>query len=89
VYLAEAMFDRATYPGVINLGYRPTVSTGQPERILEIHLLDFERDIYGKELEVRFLQYLRPEKKFENVEALVRQIGLDVQMARKLSQPQD
>src|SRR5213596_4122824 len=83
VYFAQASLDGAVYPGVINLGYRPTVSR-EKERVLEIHLLDFDRDIYGKDLEVRFIQYLRPEQKFENVDALVRQIELDVHQARKL-----
>jgi riboflavin kinase/FMN adenylyltransferase len=85
VYFAEARLDGLIYPGVVNLGYRPTVGTGKSERTLEIHLFDFERDIYGKDLEVRFIRYLRPEKKFENVEALVRQIDLDVKQARELS----
>jgi riboflavin kinase/FMN adenylyltransferase len=84
VYFAGAKMDGVAYPGVVNLGYRPTVSSSKTERILEIHLLDFERDIYGKDLEVRFIRYLRPEKKFENIDALVRQIEFDVQQARKL-----
>jgi riboflavin kinase / FMN adenylyltransferase len=70
---------------VVNLGYRPTVGACKSERTLEIHLFDFERDIYGKDLEVRFIRYLRPEKKFESVEALARQIDLDVKQARELS----
>jgi riboflavin kinase/FMN adenylyltransferase len=85
VYFAEAKLDGIIYPGVVNLGYRPTVATGRSERILEIHFFDFERDIYGKDLELRFIRYLRPEKKFESVEALVRQIDLDVKLARELS----
>ncbi len=85
VYFAEAKLEGVIYPGVMNLGYRPTVDTRKSERILEIHLFDFDHDIYGKDLEVRFIRYLRPEKKFESVEALVRQIGLDVKQARKLS----
>jgi riboflavin kinase/FMN adenylyltransferase len=85
VYFAEAKLEGVIYPGVVNLGYRPTVDTTKSERILEIHLFDFDRDIYGKDLEVQFIRYLRPEKKFESVEALVRQIGLDVKQARKLS----
>jgi riboflavin kinase/FMN adenylyltransferase len=85
VYFAQAKLDGVMYPGVVNLGYRPTVDTGKSERILEIHLLDFESDIYGKDLEVRFIRYLRPEKKFESVEALARQIDLDVKQARELS----
>ena len=84
VYFAEATLDGTLYPGVVNLGYRPTVSSGQSERVLEIHLLDFDRDIYGEDLEVRFVRYLRPEKKFENVDALVCQIQLDVKQAREL-----
>ena len=84
VYFAQATLNGIVHPGVVNLGYRPTVSSDKAERVLEIYLLDFDRDIYGKDLEVRFVQYLRPEKKFENVEALVRQIELDVQQARQL-----
>jgi riboflavin kinase/FMN adenylyltransferase len=84
VYFAQATLDGVVYPGVINLGYRPTVSSGKSERVLEIHLLDFDHDIYGKDIEVRFVRYLRPEQKFENVDALAQQIELDVQQARKL-----
>lgn len=84
VYLAEARIDRTLSHGVVNLGYRPTVSKGNSERILEIHLLDFDRDIYGSDLEVRFIRYLRQEKKFENIDALVRQIEADVKQAREL-----
>jgi riboflavin kinase/FMN adenylyltransferase len=83
VYFAEAMLDGLVHPGVINLGYRPTVTSAKSERVLEIYLLDFDHEIYGKDLEVRFVRYLRPEQKFENLDALVRQIELDVQQARK------
>ena len=85
VYFAQATLNGTTYPGVVNLGYRPTVSSSnKAERVLEIHLLDFDHDIYGEDLEIRFVRYLRPEQKFENLDALVRQIELDVQQARKL-----
>src|SRR4026209_2091862 len=85
VYFAEARLDGVAYPGVVNLGYRPTMSSGRSDRILEIYLLDFDREIYGKDLELRFARYLRAEKKFENVDALVRQIERDVQQARELA----
>jgi riboflavin kinase/FMN adenylyltransferase len=84
VYFAQATLDGVIYPGVVNLGYRPTVSSGKSERVLEIHLLDFDREIYGKDVEVRFVRYLRPEQKFENLDALARQIEFDVQQARQL-----
>jgi len=83
VYFAEAKLDGVVYPGVVNLGCRPTVSS-KNERVLEIHLLDFNRGIYGKDIEVRFIRYLRPEKKFANVDALVRQIKADVKQAHEL-----
>ena len=85
VYFAEAKLDGVIYPGVVNLGYRPTISSGRSDRILEVYLLDFDRDIYGKGLELRFIRFLRAEKKFENVDALVRQIERDVQQARELA----
>ena len=83
VYAAEARIDGELYRGVINLGIRPTVSSGKSERVLEIHLFDFNRDIYGRDVEVRFLKFLRPEKKFENLDALVQQIRQDVEQARQ------
>jgi len=82
VYVAEARIDGDLHRGVINLGIRPTVSAGKSERVLEIHLFDFNRDIYDRDVEVRFLKFLRPEKKFENLDALVQQIRRDVEQAR-------
>ena len=86
VYAAEAKIDSELHRGVINLGVRPTVSGGKSERVLEIHLFDFDRDVYGRDVEVRFLKFLRPEKKFENIDALVAQIRRDVEEARALFQ---
>ena len=66
-----------------NLGHRPTVAHGTPERLLELHLFDLDRDIYGEDMEVRFVRFLRPEKKFETLEALSAQIAADVKEARQ------
>ena len=84
VYVAEARIDGELYRGVINLGIRPTVSSGKSERVLEIHLFDFNRDIYGHDVEVRFLKFHRPEKKFQDLDTLVQQIRQDVEQARQL-----
>ena len=84
VYAAEAKIANGLQRGVINLGVRPTVSGGKSERVLEIHLFDFDRDIYGQDVEVRFLKFLRPEEKFENLDALVKQIRRDVEEARAI-----
>jgi riboflavin kinase/FMN adenylyltransferase len=87
VYLAEARIDGRLHQGVINLGVRPTIKEQQSERVLEIHLLDFDYDIYGQDVEVRFLRYLRPEKKFNNIDELVSQITTDVRQARETLAP--
>jgi riboflavin kinase/FMN adenylyltransferase len=84
VYAAAARLADGVHLGVANLGVRPTVTTGKSERVLEIHLFDFDRDIYGRDVEVRFVKYLRPEAKFANVDALVAQIRRDADQARQL-----
>ena len=83
VYVTEARIGGTLYRGVAKLGFRPTVAAAKAERLLELHLFDLDREIYGEEMEVRFLRYLRPEQKFANVEALKAQIAADVRQARE------
>ena len=83
VYVTEARIGGAFYRGVANLGLRPTVAGQESERLLELHLFDLDREIYGEEMEVRFLRYLRPEQKFADLEALKAQIAADVRQARE------
>ncbi len=68
------------WPGIANVGRRPTVD-GVREQ-LEVHLLDFQGDLYGKHVKVDFLRYLRPERRFESLDALRLQIQKDEQEAR-------
>ncbi len=84
VYAAEAKLDGAVMRGVVNLGYRPTVEQAKPERLLELHLFDMDRDIYGEDVEVRFLRFLRPEQKFGSLDELKAQISRDVNDARRV-----
>lgn len=65
--------------GVANIGVRPTFEAG---RSLEVHLLDFEGDLYGRRLRVAFVARLRGERKFDGVDALVAQLGRDVEEGR-------
>jgi riboflavin kinase / FMN adenylyltransferase len=67
-------------PGVANLGIRPTVGGTRP--LLEVHLFDFDRDIYGAHISVRFVQKLRDEQRFPNLDALKAQIAADAAAAR-------
>ncbi len=68
--------------GVASLGIRPTLKQ-DAKPVLEVHLFEFAQQIYGKHLRVEFLQKLRDEKKFPNLEALTRQIALDVENAKQ------
>ena len=63
--------------GVANLGVRPTIS-GTAKLLLEVHLLNFNEDIYGQHVQVTFLEKIRDEMKFENINALIEQIKKDV-----------
>lgn len=72
------------YRGVANLGARPTVD-GLEERLLEVHILDFSEDIYGRTLQIRFLNFLREIRKFDSLDALKAQIFRDVQAAKHIS----
>jgi riboflavin kinase/FMN adenylyltransferase len=82
IYAVRMMVDGVMQNGVASWGRRPTVDNGPPW--LEIHLLDFKGDLYGKEVEVRFVSWLRPEEKFDGLEALVAQIEKDVAQARAI-----
>ncbi len=73
-------------PGVANIGTRPTV-LGDSRLLLEAHLFDFQRTIYGSHLEVEFRRHLREERKFASFEELRRQIDLDAAEARRLLLP--
>jgi riboflavin kinase/FMN adenylyltransferase len=74
VYAVIASVDGAKVGGVANIGVRPTFDAG---RSVEVHLLDWEGDLYGRSLPVAFVARIRGEKKFDGVEALVEQIGRD------------
>lgn len=68
--------------GVANLGVRPTIA-GTPKLLLEVHLLNFNEDIYGQHVQVTFLQKIRDEMKFENIDALIEQIKKDIAQATR------
>ncbi|BCK88046.1 riboflavin biosynthesis protein RibF [Sideroxyarcus emersonii] len=68
--------------GVASLGVRPTLKQ-DARHVLEVHLFEFSQQVYGKHLRVEFLQKLRDEEKYPNLEALTRQIALDVEKAKK------
>ena len=72
------------HPCAINLGRRPTFYEHADTSLLEAHLLDVDVDLYGEPAEVRFMHFLRSERKFDGVDALIAQLGQDVEHARDL-----
>ena len=84
VYAVTAQWRDHSLKGVANLGIRPTIASATGERLLELHLFDFDRDIYGDDVEVTFRSHLRPEQKFPTLEALKAQIATDITKARRV-----
>ncbi|KFA99175.1 bifunctional riboflavin kinase/FAD synthetase [Vibrio mediterranei] len=72
--------DSQPLPGIANVGKKPTVAGTTPD--LEVHIFDFEGNLYGKQIEVALLHKIRDEKKFESLELLKQQIELDADVAR-------
>jgi len=81
VYCVNVVFQGNLYRGIANFGERPTVKG--VNLLLETHIFEFNRDIYGKELTVEFLTFIRPEKKFKDFKSLTNQIQKDVIKAKK------
>lgn len=84
VYAVHASVQDRQYRGVTNIGFRPTLQNPNPQLQVEVHLLDFSGDLYGRELEITFVEKLRDEQKFPSREALREQIRRDVEAARKI-----
>ena len=81
VYAVRAWVNGRWIDGVANLGSRPTVGKGRGS--LEVHLFDFQGDLYGLRLRVAFVQFLRKQRAFDGLDALVEQISLDAAAARE------
>jgi riboflavin kinase / FMN adenylyltransferase len=83
IYAVRAILDDGrTFDGACSIGNRPTVEGAG--RSIETYLFDFNEDIYGRGMELRFVQCLRPEEKFASLDALIEQIARDVEQARAI-----
>lgn len=83
VYASEVRLGDRFRPAAVNIGYRPTISE-QGDALLEAHILDFDEDLYGKNIEVIFREKIRDEMKFADLQALKQQIAADVDAVRAL-----
>jgi riboflavin kinase/FMN adenylyltransferase len=82
VYAVVVGIDGSDHHGVANLGVRPTFDG--TERVLEVHLLDYDRNLYGKQIRVGFFGRIREERRFASVDELLTQIRTDIKAAARI-----
>ena len=82
IYAVTVEFNGQKYKGVANIGYSPTFDDHQ--FTVEVHILDFNDNIYGKKIRVNFIKRIRDEKKFSNISELIDQIRLDIAAGREI-----
>lgn len=84
VYAVHVYLGEKRYEGMLNIGSCPTVHDDDQSITVEVHILDFEKDIYQETIKVEFVDYIRPEVRFENVEELTLQLQQDKNAVKKL-----
>ena len=89
VYLARTQIQDKWQLGVASLGQRPSIKEEQKRTRLELHLLNWSGNLYGMQLDVELLSFIRAEKKFENIQALQAAIKQDVEEAKALSEKRE
>ena len=82
VYAVKVRINGSWFDGMMNIGTRPTFDGKQ--RTLEVHMFEFDEDIYGKEVQVRFFNRIRNEKRFSGKEELIKQLNADKEQAQEL-----
>ncbi len=84
VYACVVTIVGKRYMGMLNIGYRPTFNDQQKLRSIEVHILEFKKNVYSEEISVEFIDRIRDEKKFEGVEELKSQLKDDEQRTREI-----
>ena len=82
VFAVKCTLEKKPLLGIANMGVRPTIGGSKP--VLEVHIFNFHDTIYRKRLSVEFVQKIREEKKFENIEKLKAQIAIDINLAKDI-----
>lgn len=81
VYVSRILVDGKVFGGITNVGKKPTIEGDNPTGV-ETHIFDYNEDVYGKEIEIQFLHYIRSEKKFDSVEKLKNQMTRDIEQGK-------
>ena len=84
VYAVQVEVENNLYYGVLNFGLKPTINDKNNEPLCEVHILNFNCDIYNKNIKVKFVKRIRGERKFNNIDELKNQISVDVKTAIKV-----
>lgn len=82
IYASYVYIDGQRYMGAAYMGQRPTFDNGEP--VLEVFLLDYSDDLYGKHIEVEFIDFIRPDQKFDDLESLKKQMETDIKEVRQI-----
>ena len=86
VYVTRTHFETESYMGITNVGYKPTVG-GEQFLGVETYLFDCSQDLYGREARVEFFHFVRPERRFESLQALKVQLDQDIETGKKYGNP--
>lgn len=86
VYAASATINNTSYNGMLNIGYRPTINTNADKRTIEMHLFNFENNLYQKDITVFLHKKIRNEKKFANLDELKNQLKTDEEQIKNILQ---
>jgi riboflavin kinase/FMN adenylyltransferase len=84
VYAVHIEHNNIFYPGMLNVGVRPTIDSANPVKIIEAHLFDVDIDLYDKEVVIHFRKRIRDEEKFANLNALKLQLQKDEKEIKEL-----
>jgi riboflavin kinase/FMN adenylyltransferase len=85
VYAGYVLVDERRFPAAIAIGLSPTFHfTDTPKPKIEAHIMDFEGDLYDRDIEIEFVRYLREERCYDSCEALRAQIGSDIREIRTI-----
>lgn len=82
VYAVFVKVDMKVYPGILNIGFRPTFKSNKTDKTVEAHIFGFHKKIYGRDLEVIFIRKIRDERHFKNRDHLKQRIGRDIVFAK-------
>lgn len=83
VYVAEITICGENFKGIANIGVHPTVGSA-PQKLLEVNIFNFDRDIYGEKVTVYLHDFLRGDRKFSNIDELIKQITEDKKQVEKI-----